>query len=153
MTREMAQAGEEPVAAARQELGRRLAGMRKATRLSQRALAPRIGFSRSELSLAELGYPYVSADFWRSADDALGAGGALVAEYERIQLIEQASRESERQEESASHMPRQRTEQPPSAVVADRPAQGAAIHACPHCHQPVSVITELARPSAAPGPP
>lgn len=53
--------------------------------LSQKGLADRIHFGRSTVTSAESGKLMPGRKFWSSADQVLGAGGRLVAAYDRAQ--------------------------------------------------------------------
>lgn len=58
----------------RRELGRRLAGARKAAGYTQEQLAVAIGYSRSTVSNAEIGHPDIALAFWARCDRALKIG-------------------------------------------------------------------------------
>jgi transcriptional regulator with XRE-family HTH domain len=72
---------------------RHLVSLRESAGLTQEQLGRRIGFSRSVVGNAEGGHRKASGDFWHRADEALGAGGALVARHEQMQAAAQQQTE------------------------------------------------------------
>ena len=56
------------------ELGRQLAALRRAAGLTQHQLAGLTGFSRSTVSLAEIGRESHAHQLWEACDKALDAG-------------------------------------------------------------------------------
>lgn len=68
-------------------LGRRLRDLRKAAGLTQGQLATATFTSRSSVACIETGRQNADGAFWRRADDATGAEGALVAAYEGIRAM------------------------------------------------------------------
>lgn len=74
----------------RAELGHRLRQARIAAGHSQQGLGTKIGYSRTAVSNAEKGSLEVSRMFWAACDQALGAGGELVAAYDEIRLAERS---------------------------------------------------------------
>ncbi|MGH3289398.1 MAG: helix-turn-helix domain-containing protein [Streptosporangiaceae bacterium] len=157
----------EAIAAARTEAGGILAGFRRTAGLSQVQLAAMIGYSATAVAHAERAVRPVSAEFWELADEALGAGGRLTAQGARIKDLVRAMHKEQRRLEGAVHA-RQLSRllsQPDAAdtrailsaageaaVTTATPAAGR----CPHCHQPVTLVTQLTAPAdaqAAPRPP
>jgi transcriptional regulator with XRE-family HTH domain len=145
----------EAIAAARTEAGGLLAGFRHAAGLSQVQLAGRIGYSATAVAHAERGRRPVSAEFWLLADEALGAGGSLTAGGTRIKDLIGAMREEQRRLDRARHAGRLSRLLPgPCAdgMAGAAPAAGEraittpAIGRCPHCHQPVTLVTQIAAP-------
>jgi transcriptional regulator with XRE-family HTH domain len=145
----------EAIAAARTEAGALLAGFRHTAGLSQVQLAGRIGYSATAVAHAELGRRPVSAEFWELADGALGAGGRLTARGTGIKDLIRAMHEERRCLERARQAGRlsQLLARPGAddmaAAVPDarEPAITApAIVRCPHCHQPVALVTRIAAP-------
>jgi DNA-binding XRE family transcriptional regulator len=67
------------------DLGRQLAALRHEARLTQHGLAALIGYSRSAVSLAEIGRDCQAPEFWQACDKALDTGGALAAAWDRIE--------------------------------------------------------------------
>ena len=155
----------EAIAAARTEAGGLLAGFRHTAGLSQVQLAGQIGYSATVVAHAELGRRPVSAEFWELADGALGAGGHLTAWGTRIKDLIGAVREEQRRLERAGHagrlsrlLARPGADAMAAAVPDARepaittPATGR----CPHCRQPVTLVTQIAAPpetGAGPVPP
>ena len=145
----------EAIAAARKEAGGLLAGFRHTAGLSQVQLAGRIGYSATVVAHAELGRRPVSAEFWELADGALGAGGSLTAWGTRIKGLIRGMHEEQRCLERARHAGRlsQLLSQPGAddmaAAVPDarEPAiTTPTIGRCPNCHQPVTLVTQIAVP-------
>jgi diguanylate cyclase (GGDEF)-like protein len=75
---------QEDLAAARQALGQQLKAWREQAKMSQNALARRIGSSRSAVAGAEAGKSR-KGTWWAATDHAVRAGGALVAQHARIE--------------------------------------------------------------------
>lgn len=65
-------------------LGRQLAERRKAAGHTQASLAPLTFYTRSTVANVESGRQRIGRDFWNRCDAALGTGGSLAAEYDRI---------------------------------------------------------------------
>jgi len=83
------------IAAARQALGRLLAKYRKAAGLNQHQLAPHTHYGRSTIANVEVGRQNVPRDFWERCEQALSAGGRLLAASERLdQLLRQQREET-----------------------------------------------------------
>ena len=160
----------------RRALGRRLAALRSRSGFSQWEFAPLTGYSRSTLSDAELGRHRLRREFWLRCDDALQAGGALTATYDRIEAQASAVRRTARSQAQAA-----REEQasqrlhalvpgvpdlpgpPGPSGAGPEPASGvpgspaAMVEQCPHCRQPVTVMIVpapriAANPSDIPAP-
>jgi hypothetical protein len=72
-------------AAPRALLSRALAARRHAAGLTQPQLAIRIGVSVTTIGHAETGRLWQSREFWKQADRALGAAGALLGMYDQHQ--------------------------------------------------------------------
>jgi transcriptional regulator with XRE-family HTH domain len=148
----------EAAAAARKEAGSLLACLRHAAGLSQVRLAGQLGYSATVVAHAELGRRPVSMEFWELAEEALGAGGNLIAWGARIKDLTMARREEQRRLDKASHAGQLSRFLPTpgaSCLTTVEPAAletvitAPAIGACPHCHQPVTLVTQLNRPTAA----
>lgn len=161
-----ATAGQDPVAslreaivAARIEAGRLLACLRHTAGLSQVRLSGRIGYSATVVAHAELGRRPVSAEFWEVADDALAAGGKLTAHGTRIRDLATARREEQHRQDRARHAgnldwllsrPHGEDSTVPPAPAAPAPAVTTpATGRCPHCNQPVTLVTQIAAPPDA----
>jgi hypothetical protein len=149
----------EATAAARIEAGRLLACLRHTAGLSQVRLAGRIGYSATVVAHAELGRRPVSAEFWEVADDALAASGKLTTQGTRIRDLAIARREEQHRQDRARHtrhlpqlLPRPHGEGStvPAAPAAPAPAVTTpATGRCPHCNQPVTLVTQIAAPPDA----
>lgn len=160
-TRDSAAASQEPlailredIAAARTQAGRLLACLRHAAGLSQVQLAGRIGYSATAVAHAERGRRPLSAQFWELADAALAAGGRLTAWGSRIQNLTMARREEQRRLDKTRHIRLSGLIPQPGALdITTAPPLApstalASAGTCPHCHQPVTLITYVAAPSA-----
>lgn len=158
-----AAAGQDPLASlreasasARTEAGRLLACLRHTAGFSQAQLAGRIGYSATAVAHAELGIQPVSAEFWELADDALTASGKLTAQGARIQDLATARREEQHRQHRARHarhlaqlLSRPHGEDGTVSVVPAAPAPAVttpAVGRCPHCNQPVALVTHIAAP-------
>src|SRR5215813_5336273 len=96
--------------AARQALGRLLAEYRQATGLNQHQLAPHTYYGRSTIANVETGRQNVPRDFWERADQAVNAGGALLAAADQLEALVQRQREETAQladikREREQHLP------------------------------------------------
>jgi transcriptional regulator with XRE-family HTH domain len=142
--------------ATRAEAGRLLACFRHAAGLSQARLADQIGYSATVVAHAERGRRPVSAEFWEVADDALAADGNLTTQGTRIKELARSKREEQRRLDKARHAMRLarflpqaraggRTAATPDAPVLAITVSG--VGRCPHCHQPVTLLTEIAAPA------
>ncbi len=95
---------------ARRSLGDELAAHRRAAGHSQAALAKLITYSRSTVANVETGRQHVQPNFWRRADEALHAGGALIEASNQIEdLVRQErkamARQTRAQQLHGSHEP------------------------------------------------
>jgi transcriptional regulator with XRE-family HTH domain len=72
----------------RRDLGRRLAGVRKAAGYTQEGLAAAVGYSRSAVSNAEIGHPDVARVFWVRCDGALKTGRSFARSFDKIRDAE-----------------------------------------------------------------
>lgn len=75
----------DPVRAARLELGVQLATLRKAAGLTQHALAPLVGYSRTTVANIEVGRQLAERTFWVRADSALNTTGVLTLAYDSVE--------------------------------------------------------------------
>ena len=73
-------------------LGERLARYRRAAGLSQSQLAGLVEYSRSTIGNVETGRQHVPADFWRRADEAVGADRVLLTASEEIEAVARGER-------------------------------------------------------------
>lgn len=87
------------LAVLKRALGAQLAASRRAVEIGQQQVAHKTGYSRSSVAHAEAGRQLLTRDFWKTADELVKAGGALLAEYEQVhaikQELERRSREAE----------------------------------------------------------
>jgi transcriptional regulator with XRE-family HTH domain len=72
------------VTALRRELGRQLAGRRKAAGYAQRELGVLVGYSRTAIANAETGGTALGSQLWQAADRVLGTGELFTRGYDRI---------------------------------------------------------------------
>jgi transcriptional regulator with XRE-family HTH domain len=77
------------LAGPRRDLGRRLAGVRKAAGYTQEQLAAAAGYSRSAVSNAEIGHPEVARAFWVRCDAVLRTGRAFTVAFDQVKHAEQ----------------------------------------------------------------
>jgi transcriptional regulator with XRE-family HTH domain len=80
------------IAAMGRELGRHLAALRRGAGLTQHGLAALAGFSRTTVSMAEIGRHSQAREFWEACDKALDTGGALTAGAVQIDAVRDAER-------------------------------------------------------------
>jgi hypothetical protein len=73
------------VTAMRRDLGRQLAGRRKAAGLVQRELGVLVGYSRTAVANAETGHAQIGRSLWERADRVLGTGELFARGFDRIQ--------------------------------------------------------------------
>jgi hypothetical protein len=122
-------------------------------------LAGRIGYSATVVAHAEVGRRPVSAEFWEVADDALAAGGKLAAQGTRIRDLAMARREEQHRRDRSRHAPHldwllSRPHGEGSTLSAAAAALAPALTTpaagrCPHCNQPVTLVTQIAAPPDA----
>src|SRR5437660_7180895 len=73
------------VARMREDMGRALAGRRKAAGLTQAQFGARIGYTRSAVSHAETArHDDTGREFWEAADRTLGIGSYFTSWHDRI---------------------------------------------------------------------
>ena len=72
------------VAALRRDLGRQLAGRRKAAGLVQRELGVLVGYSRTAVANAETGHAQIGRYLWERADRVLDTGELFARGFDRI---------------------------------------------------------------------
>jgi transcriptional regulator with XRE-family HTH domain len=85
----------------RRALGQQLATFRQAAELTQAQLAKRTYFDRSRIAHLERGTGRADQRFWTTADEAVGANGALVAAYAELETAKQTLATKERARELA----------------------------------------------------
>jgi transcriptional regulator with XRE-family HTH domain len=127
----------------RRELGRQLAALRRCAGLTQEGLAELTGFSRSTVSVAEIGRQSHALGFWEACDKALDTGGVLADGARQIDAVADAE-----QRAAASAAQEVREAQALAALTAARQcgsvtARVTAVQACPHCGGEVTVLTTL----------
>jgi transcriptional regulator with XRE-family HTH domain len=130
------------VAAMGQELGRQLAALRRRAGLTQLGLAALAGFSRTTVSMAEIGRAS-HREFWEACDKVLDTGGALTAGADQIDAVRDAER---RAAARAAQEARQARALAALATASDHSgvrAAVAAVQACPHCGGQVTILTTL----------
>jgi transcriptional regulator with XRE-family HTH domain len=130
----------ESIAVMARELGRQLAALRRQAGLTQHGLAALAGFSRSTISVAEIGRQYQAREFWQACDKALDTDGELTAGADQIDAVREA-------EQRAVALAAQEARQARAlaALAAARhggvTAAVTAIQACPHCGSQITVLT------------
>ncbi len=78
------------VAVLLRELGRQLAALRREAGLTQENLGALTTFSRSTVSVAEIGRQPHARDFWAACEKALDSGGVLAAGFDQIGAVREA---------------------------------------------------------------
>ncbi|MGH4001045.1 MAG: helix-turn-helix domain-containing protein, partial [Pseudonocardiaceae bacterium] len=89
------------VRGARLALGAQLAARRQAADETQRTLAHKLPWSRSTIASVETGRQHAPLAFWKSCDELLNAGGALLDSYRKLEALISAQT-SERAETEAA---------------------------------------------------
>lgn len=129
--------------AMQQELGRQLAALRRQAGLTQQSLAALAGFSRSAISLAEIGRQCQAREFWQACDKALDTGGVLADGADQIDSVRDAEHLA-----AARAAQEARQARALAALAAARQHNGvttalSAIRACPHCGVEIIILTTL----------
>jgi DNA-binding XRE family transcriptional regulator len=124
------------------QLGRQLAALRHGMGLTQFQLAGRIRFSRSAVSLAEIGRACQAQEFWQACDKALDTGGVLMEGALQIDEVRDAlvraaalAAQEAREARAVAAMA--------AAEKTHLSAGVAAVQACPHCGAEVTVLATL----------
>jgi transcriptional regulator with XRE-family HTH domain len=125
------------------ELGQQLAALRHAAGLTQHQLAALITFSRTTVSLAEIGRESHTRQFWAACDTALGTRGALAAGFDQITTVRKSQ-----QQATARAAQQAREAHALAALTAaqhhrDIATRVTTIQRCPQCQHPVTVLTTL----------
>ena len=135
-------------------LGQQLAALRRESWLTQDNLGALAGFSRSTVSLAEIGRQPHAREFWAACDKALGSSGVLTAGFDQIDAVREA------EERAAACAAQEARETRALAALtaarhrADATAAGVtAVQPCPHCGCRVAVLTTLIQQPPGPQPP
>jgi transcriptional regulator with XRE-family HTH domain len=131
------------IAAMQRDLGRQLAALRRRAGLTQQGLAALAGFSRSVVSLAEIGRQSQAREFWQACDKALDTGGLLTDGVDQIDVVRQAE-----QHAAACTAQEAREARALAALAAARDHSGVtagvtAVQACPHCGGQITILTTL----------
>lgn len=133
----------ESIAAMWRDLGRQLAALRREAGLTQHALADLIRFSRTTVSVAEIGRSAPADEFWQACDKALGTGGVLAAGAEQIGAARHAQQyavacaaQETREARALAAFTAARDQHGVAAVV-------SAVQPCPECGCEVRVLTTL----------
>jgi DNA-binding XRE family transcriptional regulator len=134
------------------ELGRQLAALRREAGLTQVELGALIGFSRTTVSLAEIGRATLAREFWQACDKALCTGGVLAAGFEQIGAVRNAG-----QHAAACAAQEARQARALAAFAAAREQGGvsagvSAVQPCPNCGCEITVLATLI-PGASDGAP
>jgi transcriptional regulator with XRE-family HTH domain len=132
------------------DLGRQLAALRREVGLTQHALATMTGFSRSTVSLAEIGRAAQTREFWQVCDKALATGGVLTAGADQISAVRDAQ-----QHAAARAAQEAREARALAAFSAARDQRGvsaglSAVQPCPNCGCEVTILTTLIPGTAGP---
>jgi transcriptional regulator with XRE-family HTH domain len=78
-----------------------LAAAREAAEIGQQQVARKTGYSRSSVAHAEAGRQLLSREFWKTADELVGAEGVVLAGYDQVQAAKQEHEIRNRQAELA----------------------------------------------------
>ena len=128
------------IAAMGRELGRQLAALRRQAGLTQHGLAVLAGFSRTTVSMAEIGHGYQARQFWEACDKALDTDGALTTGADQLDTV----RDTERRAAAyAAQQARQAQAVAAAGGHSGARAAVAAIQPCPHCGGQVTVVATL----------
>jgi transcriptional regulator with XRE-family HTH domain len=125
------------------DLGRQLAALRREAALTQHALATVTGFSRSTVSLAEIGRASQTRQFWEICDKALATGGVLAAGAEQIGAVRDAQQHAAA---CAAQEAREARALAAFATAGDQRGVSAGVSAmqsCPNCGCEVTILTTL----------
>lgn len=143
----------ETVTSMRRELGRQLAALRRQAGLTQADLAGLTGFSRSTVSVAEIGRQAHAREFWAACDKALGTGRVLTGGFAQVEAVRGT------QQRAAARAAQEVREAQALAALAEARQHGriettvTAVQACPRCGQDVIVLTTLIPSPAGPAAP
>lgn len=124
-------------------LGRQLAALRREAGLTQEEFAQLTGFSRSTVSVAEIGRQAHAREFWDACDKALDTGGALAAGFAQIEAVQgelqRAAAQAAQEAREAQALAALAEAQQGSSIE----ATVTAVQACPNCGQDLTVLTTL----------
>jgi transcriptional regulator with XRE-family HTH domain len=110
----------------RRDLGRQLAGRRRAAGLVQRELGVMSGYSRTAVASAETGTAGIAREFWARMDGALETGEVFTRGHDRIQAHLTAQSQARMDGQVPAAEPAE-VEQEPAGVTS--PAVGEALRA------------------------
>lgn len=121
------------------ELGQQLAALRREAGLTQENLAALTRFSRSTVSVAEIGRQPHAREFWATCDKALDSGGVLAAGFDQIDAVREA------EERAAACAAQEAREARALAALTAAQHHGGvtAVQPCPQCGSRVAVLTTL----------
>jgi Helix-turn-helix domain len=125
------------------DLGRQLAALRRAAGLTQVELGALAGYSRTAVSVAEIGRQPYSRDFWQACDKALDTGGVLTDGADEIGAVRSAV---ERAVACAAQEAREARALAAFTAAQDQVglfAGVSALRSCPSCGSEVTVLTTL----------
>jgi transcriptional regulator with XRE-family HTH domain len=125
------------------ELGRQLAALRHEAGLTQHDLAALAGFSRTTISMAEIGRQAQAREFWQACDKALDTGGVLAEGAGQVDVVREVE-----QRAAAAAAQEAREARALAALTAAQDHSGliaavTAVQACPHCGGGVAILTTL----------
>jgi DNA-binding XRE family transcriptional regulator len=139
----------ESIAAMWRDLGHQLAALRRGAGLTQHALAALIRFSRTTVSLAEIGRTEQSREFWDACDKALCTGGVLAAGAAQVGAARKAQQHAAA---CAAQETREARALAAFATARDQHEVSAGVSAvqpCPNCGCEVTILTTLIPGNAA----
>jgi transcriptional regulator with XRE-family HTH domain len=142
----------ENIAAMQRELGRQLAALRREAGLTQQGLAALTGFSRSTVSVAEIGRPAHAREFWEACDTALDTGGVLAAGVDQIDAVRDAEQRAAARAAQEAREARALTVLTAAQHHGGVMAGVTAVQPCPHCGHEVTVLTTLIPETAGQAP-
>ncbi len=131
------------VAVLLRELGQQLAALRREAGLTRENLGALTRFSRSTVSVAEIGRQPHAREFWAACDKALDSGGVLAAGFDQIEAVREAEERA-----AACAAQEKREARALAALTAAQHRDGlasgvSAVQPCPHCGCRVAVLTTL----------
>jgi len=138
------------VAVLLRELGHQLAALRREAGLTQENLGVLAGFSRSTVSVAEIGRQSHAREFWAACDKALNSGGVLTVGLDQIEAVREA------EERAAARAAQEAREARALAAFTAAQHRGGvaagvtAVQPCPHCGCRVAVLTTLIEQPSVP---
>jgi transcriptional regulator with XRE-family HTH domain len=142
----------ENITAMQRELGRQLAALRREAGLTQETLAALAGFSRSTISVAEIGRQAHAREFWEACDKALDADGGLAAGFDQVDAVRDA------EQHAAARAAQEAREARALATLGAARQHGGvtagvtAVQPCPHCGGEVTIVTTLIAETPVPEP-